>query len=407
MNVRLRLIAAIVVGLAVLAACGTPPTPTTVELSVTVAGTGSGTVTSVPAGIDTAAAEFTAEFPVGAEVTLTAAVAAGSSFTGFTGATCEAGSTATTCILTLDAATDVTATFASLASGTLNVAIATAGGADGSVTSDPAGIDTDAALVSASFPVGTAVTLTAAVDAGGFAGWTGDLCAGVKTLQCEVTIPAGVSSVTANFNAIQSLSVTVNANGDDAVEFLSNSITNATNYPAGWVWANWQRFDLGYDPNHAQTEAGLRFPSVALPAGANVVEAVLRLSAYTDGGTAGTLVLDVTGQLATDAAAFPQDPNGAPSADITSRISRTDAVTWSISGAWTVNAPYQSSDIAGVIQQIVALPSWGTTNTLVLFLSNTDPASTESRRVWSFDGVGAADARVPTLLIEYVALPTP
>jgi len=96
----------------VVAAC-TPPTPM-FDLDVSVTGDGSGAVTSSPVGIDTAGGDGTASFAEGTVVTLTAAPAAGSAFLGFTfsdATTCEAGSTATSCIVTMDADASVSAEF--------------------------------------------------------------------------------------------------------------------------------------------------------------------------------------------------------------------------------------------------------------------------------------------------------
>jgi subtilase family serine protease len=83
--------------------------------SVSKAGTGSGTVVSSPTGIDCGAA-CSASFADGTVVTLTAAPATGSSFTGWSGACTGTG----TCSVTMDAAKSVTATF-NVASGDLQV----------------------------------------------------------------------------------------------------------------------------------------------------------------------------------------------------------------------------------------------------------------------------------------------
>jgi hypothetical protein len=79
------------------------------------AGTGTGTVTSDPAGID-CGTTCSAEFATGTVVTLTAAPDAGSTFAGWGGdaSTCGA---ALTCQVTVNAATNVTATFATVATG--------------------------------------------------------------------------------------------------------------------------------------------------------------------------------------------------------------------------------------------------------------------------------------------------
>jgi len=79
---------------------------TTYALGVTRAGTGSGTVTSNPAGIS-CGATCSASYTSGTSVTLTAAAATGSTFGGWSGACTGTGS----CIVTMTAARSVTATF--------------------------------------------------------------------------------------------------------------------------------------------------------------------------------------------------------------------------------------------------------------------------------------------------------
>jgi large repetitive protein len=83
------------------------PTPST--LTVNVGGTGSGVVTSVPAGINCSSGTCTGSFDPSTDVVLTAVPAAGNGFGGFTGA-CPA-ATATTCTVSLAADAQVSATF--------------------------------------------------------------------------------------------------------------------------------------------------------------------------------------------------------------------------------------------------------------------------------------------------------
>jgi hypothetical protein len=80
--------------------------PNTYPLTVTRAGTASGTVTSSPAGID-CDASCSALFDAGTAVTLTAAPASGSTFSGWSGACSGTGS----CQVTMSTALSVTATF--------------------------------------------------------------------------------------------------------------------------------------------------------------------------------------------------------------------------------------------------------------------------------------------------------
>ena len=157
------------------------------EVTVTKAGTGSGTVTSSPAGIN-CGPTCSASFPNGTSVTLTATPAAGSTFTGWSGACTGTGA----CNLTMSANRAVTATFALV---TRTLTVAKAGTGSGTVTSSPAGINCGPTC-SASFPNGTSVTLTATPAAGStFTGWSG-ACTG--TGACNLTMSAN-RAVTATF----------------------------------------------------------------------------------------------------------------------------------------------------------------------------------------------------------------
>jgi hypothetical protein len=166
----------------------------TCTLTVTREGTGSGTVSSAGGEI-TCPDACTADFETGTSVTLTAAPAAGSSFTGWGGACGEA--SGDTCTLTMDASKEVTATFTRVTS-LLTVLIG--GSSAGSVSSSPAGITGCTGSCSASFASGTVVSLTASAGGGGsFREWRGDACAGSTHLTCVAAMTAA-KSVTAVFS---------------------------------------------------------------------------------------------------------------------------------------------------------------------------------------------------------------
>jgi hypothetical protein len=80
--------------------------PSEFALTVSLAGTGSGTVTSSPAGIN-CGIDCSEAFTTGTEVTLTAAPATGSTFSGWSGACAGTGA----CKVTMSATRSVTATF--------------------------------------------------------------------------------------------------------------------------------------------------------------------------------------------------------------------------------------------------------------------------------------------------------
>ena len=86
-------------------------------LTVAEAGTGSGTVTSAPAGIS-CPTTCSANFASGVQVTLTAAASEGSTFAGWSGGGCTG---AGTCVVTVTAATAVTASFNSSSPVTIGI----------------------------------------------------------------------------------------------------------------------------------------------------------------------------------------------------------------------------------------------------------------------------------------------
>lgn len=117
---HIRLVPALIaIGvIALVAGCATtPPPPVNFTLTVLTSGTGGGTVTSFPGGIDTAAAAGDqADFEEGTIVRLTAAAGAFSTFGGWSGAC--AGAVGLTCDVDMDAAKSAGATF-TLLPGTL------------------------------------------------------------------------------------------------------------------------------------------------------------------------------------------------------------------------------------------------------------------------------------------------
>jgi len=193
----------------------------TSELKITKAGAGEATITSSPAGIN-CGDTCRAEVKIKSRVTLTAAVATGSTFKGWSGA-CKG--TATTCTVTLKEAQNVTAITARLPI-TLNVS--KTGSGTGTVTSAPAGIDcgiTCSATYSPKFAAhhndsgkggekeqeheddddhgkpAALVTLTATPATGStFNGWSG-ACTG-SAATCTVTMDQ-TRNVTASFAPMQ------------------------------------------------------------------------------------------------------------------------------------------------------------------------------------------------------------
>ena len=178
-------------------------------LTVQFGGTGGGSITDIDSSKN-CASNCTELVAANGSVNLTAAASAGSVFTGFTGGGCSASYLPAACVIDpMSAAQTVTATFASAY--TLTVAENGTGG--GSVTGSPVGISCGASCA-APYASNTSVTLTTAANVGSaFAGW-GGACSGTGV--CVVTMSAA-QSVTATFNLLNTLTVSLTGTGSGSV----------------------------------------------------------------------------------------------------------------------------------------------------------------------------------------------
>ncbi len=159
-------------------------------LTVSRTGSGSGTVTSTPSGIDCGTI-CSASYNANTTVTLGASATSGSTFAGWSGACTGAGST---CTVSMDSAKSVTAQFVPAQ---YVLTVSRNGSGSGTVTSNPSGISCGTGC-SASYDANTSVMLSAnAANGSRFAGW-GGACSGSSST-CTLSMTA-VQSVTATFN---------------------------------------------------------------------------------------------------------------------------------------------------------------------------------------------------------------
>ena len=187
-----------------------PPNPQppvqTFTLKVTKDGTGEGTLSSSPVGID-CGTDCSEDFTENKKVTLSAKPADSLSvFKEWAGDCSGTGD----CVVTMSSAKNVTATFEKVVIPNHLLTIKKAGNGEGTVSSNPTGIDcgTDC---SESYKENTTVTVTAtpADSFSIFTGWAGD-CSG--TGNCVVTMDR-LKNVTAEFEKV-SFSLTVNTSGN-------------------------------------------------------------------------------------------------------------------------------------------------------------------------------------------------
>jgi Divergent InlB B-repeat domain len=192
--------------------CATIPIAT-FTLNLTKLGTGSGSVTSNPAGI-TCGSDCSEVYPSGTVVSLIAAPAAGSTFAGWSGdSDCSDGN------VTMTANKTCTATFSLSPAGyglTVNIAsgLSSGGSGSGTVTSNPAGINCGSDC-SETYTSGTVVSLTAIPVSGStFAGWSGDSdCVdAVVTMTANKSCTATFNVNTLTLNVVKSGNGTINSN---------------------------------------------------------------------------------------------------------------------------------------------------------------------------------------------------
>jgi hypothetical protein len=175
-------------------------------LTVTKSGTGIGTVTSFPSGIN-CGATCSYQFASGTNVTLTATPDSSFVFDGWSGDVTSSNSTIT---VTMDSNKSVTATFNFL----YTLTVIKLGAGTGTVTSSPSGINCGV-ICSHQFSSGTNVTLTATSDSGSvFGEWSGDVTGSNSTITVTMNLN---KSVTAIFNVLYTLTITKAGTGTGTV----------------------------------------------------------------------------------------------------------------------------------------------------------------------------------------------
>jgi WSC domain-containing protein/List-Bact-rpt repeat protein len=194
-------------------------------VTLTVSVSGSGTVTSSPAGIN-CSGYCSANFNSGTVVTLTATPGSGYVFSGWSGGGCSGTGS---CSISLTQATTV---YASFTQSTQTLTVSVSPYYSGTIGSSPGGIWCNS-YCSANFTTGTVVTLTAYPASGyTFAGWSGGGCYGTGT--CNVSMTGG-QYVTASFSSGMPVvnSVTDSSNGSPTLYPTSTIVVYGSNFSPG------------------------------------------------------------------------------------------------------------------------------------------------------------------------------
>ncbi len=190
----------------------TPATPPPASLTLSITGSGTGSVASSPAGLSCSAGSSgcTGAFTKGDALALTAIAAAGSSFGGWKDSTRQCLGTET-CAFTLADAQSISAVFVANNAPRYRLGVLVAGA--GSVIGNSAGINCGTVCES-SYGQGTMVALTGRATAGNvFAGWSGGDCAGIDACAVEMLAATSVTATFERAAATFALNVSVVGSG--------------------------------------------------------------------------------------------------------------------------------------------------------------------------------------------------
>jgi hypothetical protein len=190
------------------------------------------------------------------------------------------------------------------------------------------------------------------------------------TDQAQITVQAAGGSSTADLR--------IASGGDDVEQSATGSIyTNSTD------------LELVFDGND-QT-VGLRFVGVNIPKGALITKAYVQFQA--DEAQSEVTTLAIRGELSGNAAAFPTTSGSLTARPRTSALANWSPVAWNTVGEAGPNQ--RTTELAGVIQEIVSQAGWASGNALALFVTGTGHRTAEA-----YEG-GATIA--PLLHIEWSA----
>lgn len=175
----------------------------------------------------------------------------------------------------------------------------------------------------------------------------------------------------------------ISAGTDDAEEFQAPSESDPQSFLSGYTYTASSDLELGSDPDHAPQAIGLRFATLDISKGATIAEATLMFTSVDD--ASGPFLISVHGEASAASSTFSQDPDGAGTRGVTSRLETEASVTWRFTADddWEEGRVYTSPDLSGIVQEIVDLEAWEEGSPMTFILSSSDGES--HRRADSFD----------------------
>lgn len=191
----------------------------------------------------------------------------------------------------------------------------------------------------------------------------------------------------------QSFDVFTNGGGGTGGQFTTTSQVSTSsddaeeNINSGNVKLNSSDLELTFD--NADQLVGIRFTNLNIPQGATIQNAAIQFT--TDETSTGISALMIRGELNGNAPTF-----SATSGNISSRSATSTAVSWSPPDWNTVgeaSGGQKTPDISAIIQEIVNLPGWTTSSSLVILMEGSGRRAAEA-----YDGTSSS---APELTVDY------
>ncbi len=151
----------------------------------------------------------------------------------------------------------------------------------------------------------------------------------------------------------------------------------------------WSTVQMLSDPalEVGQYVAGMRFRSVNIPQGANILKTTLKIRSYSS-GLGARVTISIRAEATDNAGEFD-------SSHRVNNVTTTSASrSWDLGTAmWKSNTWYESPDISGVIQEVVDRSGWQADNGIVI-ICGIDNEAVSNRKLWSYDGDPANAAQL-------------
>jgi len=217
------------------------------------------------------------------------------------------------------------------------------------------------------------------------AGWQGPGIAATTAISAQYVDAFALAPVAVNVT----LDLRIAAGGDDAEEHLSDGTMDITSTDMEFPYE-----DKG-NPSATDPQLNfLRFVSIPLPKGAQILKAYLEFEQDETKGNDKPVNVVVEGQLTPNAPAITSDKK-----NLSSRAPWSVAnVKWTVPTAMTDNTKFQSPDLTAILQEIIDQDGWAIDNALALAIrDDPDNPSTGLRCTESVEGEKTA---APLLHLE-------